>query len=127
MKFSGALAIALATLLPAIKANFDVYRVGVSCSGICGNAEGWQVYEAEANCDNDLDWIWRDSDDVSGGKYGVRCEGDGCRRSPDVSTNDIETLEMNFNSDEYHWSKSTQDKANYTSKGTHHYSLLQGS
>lgn len=103
MKFSSATVIAVATLLQAVDANFDVYRVGIGGNGITGNSEGWQVYEAEANCDNKLDWLWRVSDDVSGGKYGLRCVGTpgGCGR--DDSNADIEILEMNFNGE--HFSK----------------------
>lgn len=105
MKYAGTLAIALTALLQAVQADFEVYRVADSCSGLCGNAEGWQVYATEANCDNDLDWLWTDSDDVSGGKYGVRCkdDDDGCGRSDDSDSANIEALEMNFNA--FHWSK----------------------
>ena len=57
-----ALSIALtAPLVHLASANFDIYRVGIG-----GNGEGWQVYEAEANCDNAKDWYWVDTDDASG-------------------------------------------------------------
>jgi hypothetical protein len=104
MKYAAVTTIALAALLQAANANFDLYRVGIGGDGISGNAEGWHVYEGEPSCDQALDWIWRDSEDVSGGKYGVRCEGDGCPRS-DVDLSLIEVVEMNFNREEHHWSK----------------------
>ena len=62
-----ALSIALtAPLVHLASANFDIYRVGIGGNGITGNGEGWQVYEAEANCDNAKDWYWVDTDDASG-------------------------------------------------------------
>lgn len=47
--------------------------------------------------------VFRDRDDVSGNKLGMRCEG-GCYLDNDPET--IETLEMNFIEDDAHWSKS---------------------
>jgi hypothetical protein len=108
MKLSGMPLLSLAALLTAVHADFEIYQVGIGGNGITGNAEGWQVYQDEANCDTVLEWIWRDSDDVSGGKYGVRCEGDGCERGWEWSDHDpanIDIMEMNFNRDEHHWSK----------------------
>jgi hypothetical protein len=108
MKYAATITIVLAALLQAANADFDLYRVGLGGTGISGNSEGWQVYEQDtANCDSALDWIWRDSDDVSGGKFGVRCEGDGCGRGFEEANNpeNIEVLEMNFNREEHHWSK----------------------
>lgn len=108
MKYSGASIIVLAGLMQATLADFNIYRVGLGGTGISGNAEGWQVYMGDANCDNAIDWIWRDSDDVSGGKYGVRCDGEdnACGRAEDDDPSNIDILEMNFNSDDRHWSKS---------------------
>ncbi|OAG12332.1 uncharacterized protein CC84DRAFT_112811 [Paraphaeosphaeria sporulosa] len=103
MKYTSAVTIAVATLLHSVNANFDLYRVGLGGTGVSGNGEGWQAYEAEANCDNKLDWYWVDSEDVSGGKYGVRCEGDGCGRSQDDDDKSLDVIEMNFNRDEHHW------------------------
>ena len=92
---------ATASLLSAVTADFEIYRVGIGGNGITENVEGWQVYQDEANCDTVLDWIWPDTDDASG--RGVRCEGDGCGRSDDDDPANIEILEMNFEG--YHWSK----------------------
>jgi hypothetical protein len=46
-------------------------------------------------CDQSLGWIWRKSNDVSGGKYGVRCKGSkrSCARSG--SGDGIKELELN--------------------------------
>jgi hypothetical protein len=106
MKFAGTLAITLTALLQVVQADFEVYRIGSSCSGLCGNAEGWQVYPEQANCDNDLGWHWNDSDDVSGSS-GVRCKDDedGCGRSDESDSANIEALEMHFGP-KYHWSTS---------------------
>lgn len=106
MKRFSATTVALAALLRAADANFDVYAAGVGGNGISGNSWGYQVYDGAVNCDDSLDWIWRASDDVSGGKYGVRCKGpDGsCASSGDPAG--LEEMEFNFNSDDYHWSKS---------------------
>jgi hypothetical protein len=106
MKYTATTTIALATLLQAVHANFDLYRVGVGGNGITGNGEGWQVYEEQASCDGALDWYWVDSGDVSGGKYGVRCNGNGgCARSGEADSSDIDVVEMNFNREEHHLSK----------------------
>ena len=94
---------ATASLLSAVTADFEIYRVGIGGNGITENVEGWQVYQDEANCDTVLDWIWPDTDDASG--RGVRCEGDGgCGRSEGSASSEIEVLEMNFVG--YHWSES---------------------
>lgn len=107
MKFATASSLALATFLQAAKADFYLYAAGIGGNGIAGNAWGYQVYGGDTvDCDNVIDWIWRSSDDVSGGKYGVRCKGpdDSCDSSGDPTG--LEELEMNFNSDDFHWSKS---------------------
>lgn len=94
---------ALAIFATAAKANFDVYFAALGGTGIAGNSFGFQVYDNPPACGDTLDWIWRSSGDVSGGKYGVRCEGDGCCSSCDPK--DIEEMEFNFNGgDDYHFS-----------------------
>jgi hypothetical protein len=65
MKYTATTTIALATLLQAVHANFDLYRVGVGGNGITGNGEGWQVYEEQASCDGALDWYWAVASTVS--------------------------------------------------------------
>ncbi|KNG45224.1 hypothetical protein DDE82_001753 [Stemphylium lycopersici] len=96
-----ALTVALtASLVHLASANLDIHHVGIGGNGITGNGEGWQVYEAQANCDNAKDWYWLDTDDASG--RGALCEGDGCGRGDDDSADDITVLEMNF-TDGYHW------------------------
>jgi hypothetical protein len=102
MKFAAISITALTAFLQVVAADFDIYRVGIGGNGISGNGEGWQVYADGANCDNALDWYFRDTKDASG--YGVRCEGDGCSRSGNVNINDITVLEMNFGNGN-HWSK----------------------
>lgn len=108
MKFVSPTTVALAALLQAADADFDVYATGLGGDGITDNVWGYQVFDGAADCEKHLDWIWRSGDDVSGGKYGVRCKGQGASCDPS-STDDpagIEEMEFNFNSDDYHWSKS---------------------
>lgn len=77
MKYLPAAIASPATLLPVTKANFDIYYTGVG--GFAPPIWGYTPYT------NDLDYgqvsdafNWRIKDDVSGGKWGVRCDGDGC-------------------------------------------------
>ncbi|KAI0150142.1 hypothetical protein GGR57DRAFT_198807 [Xylariaceae sp. FL1272] len=93
--------VALAALLHVASADFAIYRQGVGGNGITGNTWGWMAYNGPPDCNTVTEWIWRDSSDVSGGKYGVRCEGDGCPSDSDPAG--ITTLEMNFNSDSKHF------------------------
>jgi hypothetical protein len=91
-------------LLPAtVIANFDIY----SGSDFAWDTafEMWQIFEAEPSCDDAYNSpLYFNKDDVSGGRIGVRCEGDGCFEQ-DPSKIDI--LEMNFDDDPiWHWSKS---------------------
>ncbi|CAI6342542.1 unnamed protein product [Periconia digitata] len=88
----------LALITPTVLGNFAIYNSGIGGDGISENVDGWQIYELKDGvpaCDDALDWIWRDSDDVSGLKYGVRCSGDGdsCNRSG--SGDKIKELEIN--------------------------------
>jgi hypothetical protein len=106
MQFTQISIIAFAAFMQAVQADFDLYRIGMSTGGIGDNAEGWQVYPDSWTCDDAIDWIWRDDDDVSGGRYGVRCSGGkGCDRADGSDPSDIDAIEMNFNSDDYHWSE----------------------
>lgn len=110
MKITTTAIISLAAFLSTVKADFELYQVGLGGNGISANVEGWQVYQNEANCDTALNWIWRDSKDVSGNKFGVRCEGDGCTRggvNGDKDPANIDVTEMNFNRGDFHWSKLT--------------------
>jgi hypothetical protein len=110
MKLISASLVSIATLWIAVSADFELYRVDLGGDGITGNVKGWQVYQDEANRHTALNWLWRTSDDVSGGKFGVRCQGDGCYNGwtyTDSDPADIELAEMNFNHHEHHWSKST--------------------
>ncbi|KAI1178467.1 hypothetical protein F4777DRAFT_576001 [Nemania sp. FL0916] len=93
--------LALAAVLNIARADFDIYRQGIGGNGISGNSWGWMAYDSPPACDSVTEWIWRSSSDVSGGKYGVRCEGDGCGAGQDPAQ--ITTLEMNFNSDDKHF------------------------
>jgi hypothetical protein len=103
MKFlTAATATTLVTLLPAVKADFVLFAQGIGGGGIIDNAWGWQAYSSsEPSCDDVHSWIWRKKDDVSGGKYGVRCKG-SCGSSSDPAG--FEEVEMNFNSDDLHFS-----------------------
>ncbi|KAK1988140.1 hypothetical protein LZ30DRAFT_777005 [Colletotrichum cereale] len=85
----------------AVQANFDTHHV--EWIWINRPAILWQVFEAEAGCDDAIHSpIWEDHSDVSGSKMGVRCKGSGC--APQTPANNIDELEMHFsNSPLYHW------------------------
>lgn len=104
MKFVSATTVALAGLLKAANANFDVYRGGISDNYGFPNDDAWMFYNNPPDCDHVKDWIWRGEDDVSGKKYGVRCKGKDC--GPSAGEDDIQLLEFNF-LDGYHWSKAS--------------------
>ena len=100
MKLTFSAIIAAASLVHNAGADFDLYGAGIGGNGISGNAWGYQVYDGEMSCKHVLDWIWRSSSDVSGGKYGVRCKGcDGNDPSK------FDEVEMNFNTKDHHWSE----------------------
>jgi hypothetical protein len=94
MKFISTTVLALPALLKVAQANFHVYRAGLG-DGIGGATWGWQLYQHRATCDNNLDWIIKNSNDVSGSKQGIRCKGEGsaCDASGDGSG--IDELEIN--------------------------------
>ena len=110
MHFSlSAIAVVASTLLPSAYANFDVYRVkSIKPYAQGGTSLGWMIFAAEPSCDTVVKrattngW-WESSNDVSGNKYGFRCEGDGCRTQS--SPSDVDILEMNLNS-VHHYSES---------------------
>lgn len=109
----------LALLSPAVLADFSLYAAGIGGNGISGNSKGWQVYpitDGAIECDQALDWIWRASKDVSGGKYGVRCVGDGhaCDRSGSggqIAELEFNTMQSGKDTSRPHFSKS------YSSEG----------
>jgi hypothetical protein len=90
-----------------VTANFDLF------SGYYAYIAGefsherpmWQVFASDPDCNTVYNTPnYRDLQDVSGTKIGVRCEGYGCSSSADPST--IDTLEMHFdNNPLWHWSK----------------------
>lgn len=89
---------ALALVIPTVLGDFSIYAASIGGNGISGNSNGWQVYPKTSGaigCDNALGWVWRKSNDVSGGKYGVRCKGSksSCYRS--TSGEGIKELELN--------------------------------
>jgi hypothetical protein len=104
-----AITLATSTLIPSTSANFDVYRVNsIKPYTQGGTSLGWMIFPAEPPCDvvvrkTSTNGWWESSNDVSGDKYGFRCEGDGCRTQG--SRSDVDVLEMGFN-------------------GMHHYSEL---
>lgn len=98
MKIAAATTAACVALLQTVSADFDVYKAGIGGNGIAGNAWGWQIYDGQATCDNNKDWIWENRSGVSGGKKGVRCKGN-CEKPSEV-----DIMEFNFDS-KYHWSK----------------------
>lgn len=103
MYYAAAATIALAAILQAANANYDLYRVGLNNGLTAGTVQGWQAYPEEANCDIKMNWVWLDTKDASG--VGVRCEGSGCVRSGNVDSANIDVLEMNFLRKDRHWSE----------------------
>lgn len=98
-------AAAIAALVPAALADFDVYFVqfgeGVSQTG----GTGWEVYDGEPSCDDVGKGITFGGDDDVSKIFGVRCKGDGCNPSRKTDPSAIEEMEMNFHED-YRFSKS---------------------
>ena len=105
MKYSGAITMTMAALSQLVNANFDLYHVSLSTGGVTDEFKGWHVYEAEATGDFTHEWVWRESGDVSGNKFGVRCVGSACDYSEVSEGESLDIIEMNFNSEEHHWSK----------------------
>jgi hypothetical protein len=107
----------IAALAPVAYANFDLY-VDTQASWASPEAYTyWSIYEAEPYYNQVINSpAYGDSDDVSGTKSGVRCEGDGCQGG--IAPYSITTLEMNFHGDDpvYHWSKSHYVLVSYTLK-----------
>ncbi|KAF4993565.1 hypothetical protein FGRMN_6425 [Fusarium graminum] len=95
MKFTVLATALLATLLPPAQADFDIFMIERKGSGNPGEKR-WQIWDrARPNtCTSVFDrYSFRDSQDVSGRKMGVRCKGACGYLGP---TRDIEQLEMNF-------------------------------
>ncbi|KAL1593282.1 hypothetical protein SLS60_010890 [Paraconiothyrium brasiliense] len=99
----------LSTLLPLTLANFDIYADHYkSWSSTNPQAGGFRIFGGDTNdpCKyvNKKDYIrWPKRDDVSGEKFGIRCEGSGCDYES-ADPNKIDRLEMHFsNNPLYHW------------------------
>lgn len=91
-------AASLALAIPAALGDFSIYAASIGGNGIAGNSIGWQVYPQTiwaTGCNNTLGWVWRKSNDVSGGKYGVRCKGNKGACAPSGSGEGIKELELN--------------------------------
>jgi hypothetical protein len=91
-------AASLALAIPAALGDFSIYAASIGGNGISGNSIGWQVYPQTIwaiGCNNALEWVWRKSNDVSGGKYGVRCKGNKGSCAPSGSGEGIKELEVN--------------------------------
>lgn len=68
----------LALAIPAALSDFSIYASIIGGNGISVDTNGWQIYPrtiGAIGCNEALGWSWRKSNDVSGGKYGVRCKG----------------------------------------------------
>ena len=107
MKYPPATIFSLASLLlPLTTANFDLYW-DQSSDGLNPPSDvGMSFFANDPDCNTVEDaYYWAKLGDVSGGKEGVRCKGDGCCRSCDPG--EIEVLEMNFHGGDpvYHWSE----------------------
>ncbi|KAI1840405.1 hypothetical protein JX265_007206 [Neoarthrinium moseri] len=95
---------AILALATVTLANFDLYVGSQSHFLEPVVFTVWQIFEAEPDCRQVWDTVYyEDSEDVSGTKAGVRCEGDGCLGGADPVA--ITTLEMNFHGEDpiYHW------------------------
>ncbi|KAK3386691.1 hypothetical protein B0H63DRAFT_447608 [Podospora didyma] len=86
----------------AVLADFDLY------GGFINYADGtqarsfyadmWQIFDHDPDCNDISNFRWFfDTDDVSGNKIGVRCEGDNCSGNGDP--NKIDVVEMHFAND----------------------------
>lgn len=107
MKFTHILFLFFVWLLPAVNANFDIYAVQIlNARNLFVYQEGVSIFVNDPGQDTILRariWPWKD--DVSGGKLGIKCHGDGCQKL-NSRPSDIKELEMNFlNGPVYHWSK----------------------
>jgi hypothetical protein len=103
--------VALLSHNSVVKANFDLY------SGFLNYYDGnqqayyrmWQIFDSDPSCNDVFNTRYvYNTDDVSGGTLGVRCEAGwnnaGCYGHDDPIS--ITTLEMHFsNSPLFHWSK----------------------
>ncbi|KAF5660539.1 hypothetical protein FHETE_8879 [Fusarium heterosporum] len=95
MKFTILATALLAAFLPPAQADFDVFMIERKGSGNPGEKR-WQIWDRTQpnTCTSVFDrYSFRDSNDVSGRKTGVRCKGACGYLGP---TRDIEQLEMNF-------------------------------
>jgi hypothetical protein len=101
MKFTLASIALLASFIPSVVANFDVYFIHTDLY----DTYNWGVYDAQPSCETERTtraWSWRS--DVSGDKLGMRCQGSGCAFNAPIEN--IDVLEMNFNNNPVlHWSK----------------------
>ncbi|KAL2024989.1 hypothetical protein VTK56DRAFT_3688 [Thermocarpiscus australiensis] len=85
--------------ISAAKANFDLYAANEPYQ----NINLWTIFDTDPDCGT----VWSSpvyypSDDVSGDKTGVRCEGTGCQMYQDPVS--IDVVEMHFsNNPLYHW------------------------
>ncbi|GAB7334194.1 hypothetical protein MBLNU13_g06254t1 [Cladosporium sp. NU13] len=88
----------LAMIVPTVLGDFSIYASSIGGNGISGNTIGWQVYPKTIGvigCNDALSWIWRKSNDVSGGKSGVRCKGSKSSCTRATSGEGINELELN--------------------------------
>jgi hypothetical protein len=102
MRVLSSILLLLAAFTSICTANFDVYRAYDYFGG--GADAGWLIFEADPSCNqvNNARFYY-DRDDVSGGKWGVRCKG-ACGWND--SEGNIDLLEMNFRTNPtYHWSR----------------------
>lgn len=103
MRFSVATSLALLARLAV--ADFDLYSGQNLALGEGNNADVWFTLNAEPDCTTAWNAEYHfDTDDVSGRKLGIRCEGDGCQGTNDPAG--IDVLEMHFTNEPYlHFSK----------------------
>ncbi|KAM0709459.1 hypothetical protein Q7P35_003498 [Cladosporium inversicolor] len=91
-------AVILALAIPAALGDFSIYASIIGGNGISVNTNGWQIYPriiGAIGCNGALGWSWRKSNDVSGGKYGVRCKGSKRSCAWSGSGEGIKELELN--------------------------------
>ncbi|KAF2635907.1 hypothetical protein P280DRAFT_484274 [Massarina eburnea CBS 473.64] len=97
------ISIFLATLAQITYANFDIYIIYLRSPYISGILTRYAIFAVDPDCDDvRAAHEYMSRNDVSGTKFGVRCEGNGCEGNHNPG--DVKVMEMHFsNHPLYHW------------------------
>jgi hypothetical protein len=125
MKFTQSTLISIFAVIPAAMADFDIYATSSGGNGISANIAGYNFLSGDPSCDEAWNsQIWGQKDDVSGDKYGVRCEQDSHGACAGMSSpSGVTEMEINIDGGEYHFSKCTDLQAN-KANANRHFSLI---